>query len=66
MTHLSGFNRCGVTTASSNLAAKYDRFGNRPGKVLSKRHGDRRHGAAMNLAATSLVAMNLVAMSLLL
>jgi len=40
MTDLSDFdrhfNRYGVTTAVQSLAAKYHRFGNHPGKVLSK------------------------------
>jgi hypothetical protein len=67
MTHLSDFDCCGVTTVARNLAAKSNRFGNRPGKVLSKRRGDRRHGAAVNLAvANSFAANSLATMSLLL
>jgi hypothetical protein len=56
MTPLSDFNYRAVITVIPNLAANSNRFGNRPGKVLSKNRSDRRRGAGKNLAATARLA----------
>jgi hypothetical protein len=61
MTPLSDFDYRAVITVITNLAAKSNRFGNCPGKVLSKSRGDWRRGVGKKLAP----AMGLATMSLL-